>query len=320
MPHAVRLLVGWIALGAASPALAEYPERPITLLCWSNPGSPNDRLARAIARAGERHFGQKITVLNRRGGSGALAMTHLLKRRKDGYTLSTLTASQLINMASGRLPFRPRQFTYLMRIGMEPFVIAVRADSPFQSLADLFDHAKKNPGELSISGFGAVSSHFLAFSRLASAAGGADIRWIPYDGGGDAAVACLGGHTDAVHTNSVIVGEHVRAGKLRVLGVSSAERLLSLPGVPTYQEQGYDIQAAQIRGVMGPGGLPADVVTRIRSLLERTVKDPLFQAYLNDAELSPAWMTSPAAFQGWVEREVVENRELMKALNLPLVR
>ena len=96
-----------------------------------------------------------------------------------------------------------------------------------------------------------------------------------------------------MHTNSVVVGELARAGKLRILGVSSAERLPSYPDVPTYKEQGFDVQPAQVRGVMGAAGLPPAIVARLRSLLERTVNDPEFQEYLKLAELEPAWFEGP---------------------------
>jgi len=307
------LLVFMMAYGALS---EEYPTRPITILCWSSPGAPNDLLARQIAKTGEKYFGQRMDVLTKKGGSGAISMGYLQKQKKDGYTLSTNTASMIINIASGRIPFKASDFTCIMRIQLDPFLIAVRSDSPFKDLKDFFDYANKNPGKLSISGFGTASAHFLAFMRLKARAGDPNVRWIAYEGGADAAVACLGGHTNLVHTNYSVVGEHVKAGKMRVLGVSSEKRLSALSDVKTYMEQGYKLSPVHWRGFMGPSGLSKDVVTKIRGFMEKTVMDPEFKTYMKNAGAEYGLMDSPDAFQKWAEGEVKENHELMKKLNL----
>lgn len=316
MKQALTIFAISFALLHGDGLAADYPERPLTLVCWSNPGSPNDQLARNIAKVGAKYFGHPITVLTKLGGTGALAMGYLLKQRKDGYTLSTTTSSQLISMASGRIPFEPSQFTYIIRVAAEPFLIAVPAASPFVDLKEFFDYAKKNPGGLSVSGFGAVSAHFLAFSQLADRAGVRDIRWIPYDGGADAALASLGEHTDAVHANYAAVSELVRAGKMKVLGVSSETRLTALPDVPTYREQGFDISPTQWRGIMGPAGLPEDVSKKIRELMEKTVTDPEFVEFLRNANLEPAVLEGPDTLPTWVAGEVDSYRTLLRKLNL----
>ncbi|MBN2570142.1 MAG: tripartite tricarboxylate transporter substrate binding protein [Deltaproteobacteria bacterium] len=295
---------------------ADYPTRAVTVICWSSPGAPNDVLARQIAKVGQKYFGQSMNVLTKKGGGGAVAMGHLLKQKKDGYNLLTTTSSMPIAMAEGKLPFTPDQFTYLMRIQQEPFLIAVLTESPFNDLNDMMDYAKKNPGKLSIGGFGTASAHFLAFKRLALKAGNPNIRWIAYEGGADAAVACLGGHTNAVHTNYVVIGEHVKAGKMKILGVSSEERVSFLPNVKTYTEQGYSTAPAHWRGLMGPAGMPEDVVKKIRGFMEQTVADPEFKAFMKNAGAEFAIMESQEKFQSWVTNEVKENHELMKSLGL----
>jgi len=195
-------------------------------------------------------------------------------------------------------------------------VIAVRSESPFNNLGDFFAYAKKNAGKLSISGFGTASAHFLAFKRVNIKAGDPTIRWIAYNGGAEAAVACLGGHTDAVHTNYIVVGEHVKAGKMKVLGVSSTKRHPMLPDVKTYTEQGYATAPVHWRGFMGPSGMPEDVVKKIRGFMEQTMADPEFKAYMKNAGAEFALMDSPGALQKWAADEVKANHELMKKLNL----
>ena len=171
-------------------------------------------------------------------------------------------------------------------------------------------------GKLSISGFGTASAHFLAFTRLKIKAGDPDIRWVAYEGGSDAAVACLGGHTKAVHTNYSVVGEHKKAGKMRVLGVSATERMSVLPEVKTYKEQGYDLSPVHWRGFMGPGGLPKDLVKEIRGIMDKVVADPEFKTYMKNAGAQYGLMKDPETFQAYCADEVKANYELMKKLGI----
>ncbi len=300
--------------GPESADSSKYPERPIDIVSWVTPGGPTDLLARAIARTGPRHFGQRMNVLTKQGGSGAVAMRYLASQRHDGHTLSIFTSSGAINMATGHIPFTPEDFVFLMRIQLDPFLIAVRSDSPFDDLAGFFRHATEHPGELSVSGYGTASAHFLGFAQLKARAGDPDVRWIAYEGSADAAMSALGGHTDAVNTNYNIVKEHLRAKTMRALGVSS--KVSALPEVPTYLEQGYDTAPVHWRGIMGPRGLPDELVSKIRRLLEQTVADPEFQEFMNSSATEYGMMESPEVFERWVVGQVVASRQWLKELQL----
>lgn len=299
---------------ASVEAIEAYPQRGITIVAWVTPGSPTDLLARAIASVGPRYFGQRITVLNKQGGGGAVAMSYLLGEPPDGYTLAINTSSGSIAMAAGHVPFTPDQFTNLMLIQLDPFVIAVRASSPFQDLQDIFEYAAEKPGELSMAGFGTASAHFLAFSRLKAEAGNPNVRWVAYDGSADANVAVLGGHTDLVNTNYSVVKEYVRAGTMRLLGASS--RLPALPEVETYAEQGYDLEPMHWRGLMGPGGMAPALVAKIRELMQATVTDPEFQTFMQSSGTLDGAGVEPGNLQAWIEDDVRATRQLLEELNL----
>lgn len=294
--------------------LAQYPEHAIEMISWATAGGPTDLLARALAKVGPRHFGQRMTVSTREGGAGAVAMQYMAGKRGDGHVLGVFTASGAVNMATGRIGFGPEDLTFLMRVQLDPFLVAVPTASPFSDLAAFFAAARERPGELSVSGFGAASAHFLGFARLKAAAGDPDVRWIPFEGSADAVVAALGGHTTAVHTNYDIVREHVRAGTMKVLGVAVA--LPMLPGVPTYAEQGFDVAPVHWRGVVGPPGISAELAAMMRRLLEETVQDPEFAEYMEQAGMEYAVMESPEAFRTWVESEVSTSRTLLRELGL----
>ena len=302
---------------ACSPAGedAAFPSRPIAIVSWATPGGPTDLLSRALAEAAPTHFGgQRVTVMTRQGGAGAAGMQYLQGREGDPHVLGVFTASGTVNMATGRIPFAPEDFTPILRIQIDPFLIAVRDDSPFRTLGDLFAAAHARPGEVSMSGFGAASAHFLGFARLRSVAGDPDVRWIAYEGSADAVVAALGGHTDAAHTNYNIVREHLRAGTMRVLGV--ALPVEALPDTPSYADQGYDLQPVHWRGVVGPPGLAPETRADLRARLLAAIADPGFREYMERAALEYATMEDADAFAAWMAEEVATSRNLLRRLGL----
>lgn len=318
-----RKWVPWLALPvipglvACSPSAddADFPSRPIEIVSWATPGGPSDLLARALAEAAPEYFeGQRVSVMTRQGGAGASGMQYLRSRAGDPHVLGVFTASGTVNMATGRIPFAPGDFTPILRIQVDPFLVAVREDSPFQSLEDLFEAARMQPGEVSMSGFGAASAHFLGFQRLRAVAGEPDIRWIAYEGSGDAVVAALGGHTDAVHTNYNIVREHLRAGTMRVLAV--ALPLTALSGTPSYLDEGYDLAPVHWRGVVGPPGLSEEARADLRERLLAAIRAAGFQEYMARAAMEYAVMDDSDAFGDWIAEEVETSRALLGRLGL----
>ena len=277
-PRLITLAFVLLASTTCSPGGedAPFPNRPIEIVSWATPGGPSDLLSRALADVAPAHFdGQRVNVMTRQGGAGAAGMQYMQGRAGDPHVLGVFTASGTVNMATGRIPFGPEDFTPILRIQIDPFLVAVRDDSPFRTLGDLFEAAHARPGEVSMSGFGAASAHFLGFVRLRAAAGDPDIRWIAYEGSADAVVAALGGHTNAAHTNYNIVREHLRAGTMRVLG--TALPVEALPDTPSYADQGYDLQPVHWRGVVGPPGLDPGTRADIRARLMASIEDLAFR-------------------------------------------
>ena len=168
-----------LALTGCGPSGEEtaFPNRAIEIVSWATPGGPSDLLARALAEAAPDHFdGQRVSVMTRQGGAGAAGMQYLRGRAGDPHVLGVFTASGTVNMATGRIPFGPGDFTPILRIQVDPFLVAVRKDSPFRTLDDLFEAARRQPGEVSMSGFGAASAHFLGFQRLRAVAGDPELH------------------------------------------------------------------------------------------------------------------------------------------------
>lgn len=318
-----RAWLRWFAVSAVlivggcgtSTGEAPFPNRAIEIVSWATPGGPSDLLARAIGEAAPDYFeGQRVSVMTRQGGAGAAGMQYLRSRAGDPHVLGVFTASGTVNMATGRIPFAPGDFTPILRIQVDPFLVAVREDSPFRTIGDLIGAARERPGEVSMSGFGAASAHFLGFQRLRAAAGDPDIRWIAYEGSGDAVVAALGGHTDAAHTNYNIVREHLRAGTMRVLAV--ALPLTALRDTPTYLDEGYDLAPVHWRGVVGPPGLSPEVRADLRERLLATIRTAGFQEYMARAAMEYAVMEGSDAFGAWIAEEVDTSRALLGRLGL----
>jgi len=292
-----------------------FPSRAIEIVSWATPGGPTDLLSRALSQVAPKYFdGQRVNVSTRQGGAGAAGMQYLKGRETDPHVLGVFTASGTVNMATGRIPFVPGDFTPIIRIQLDPFLIAVRDDSPYRSLQEFFSDARSRPGKVSISGFGAASAHFLGFARLLAEAGEPDVRWIAYEGSADAVVAALGGHTDAAHTNYNIVREHLRAGSMRVLGV--ALPITALPDTKTYEEQGFDLGPVHWRGVVGPPGLSEHVRSDLRDRLLKTIHDPDFQSYMAEAAMEYAVMENADAFGNWMAKEVADSQELLRRLGI----
>jgi len=295
----------------------EYPTKPITIGCWSSPGAPNDLLARELAKVGEKYFGVSMTVVTKKGGGGANDLAWLLQQPADGHFVSTCTVSMPIRLAVGKLPYTGEEFKYVIRIQDDSYVIACLPDKPYNNLKEFFEYAKEHP-EVTVGGYGSTdAAHYLAFARLAKLAGNPEVRWIPYEGGADAVTGCLGGHVDVVHSNWGTIGEHYRAGTLKVLGISSAERVEVAPDVPTYKEQGYDIVLSHWRGVLCSKDVPDEVVTKMRELFKQTIHDPEFEKFMADNNVNYAdTFASWQEFTQWFHGEVATFKEILREVGV----
>lgn len=263
-----------------------FPTKPIEILCQSAAGSPVDVMARQLAKYAEKYLGQPLVVVQKTGGGTANQQVAIKEAPADGYTLGTITPSTVGDWhgaLKGKFGFN--DYVYITRVQVDPYIIAVNANSKFKTLKDMVEWAKQNPGKLRAGGFGPKGSgHQVAFDMLAKAAG-FSYTWVPYDGGAEAVAALLGGtNIDVCNTNPGNVIEHVKAGKLRVLGVLSDKRIPALPDVPTYAEAGYQVDTswAQWRGIYGKAGIPQEIVNKLSDAFLKAIKEPEFQKYLQD--------------------------------------
>ncbi|MHB1406114.1 MAG: tripartite tricarboxylate transporter substrate binding protein [Desulfitobacteriaceae bacterium] len=291
----------------------KYPVKPITLLVWSAAGSPVDIMARQVAKVGEKYLGQPIVVDNKTGGDGAVAMQAMLASPAEGYTMTANTRSMVTSLATTlKDSLKPDQFIYVYKLQDDPYLLAVRDQSPFKTLDDLIKQAKEKPGSISISGYGSDSAQALVGADWAKQAA-IQTKWVPYDGGSKAVVAALGGNTDAVLTNLSGVVNQIKAKQLRILAISTDKRSDLLPDTPTFKELGYkDLVQSHWRGIMVKVGTPDAVVQKLYNALDKVASDPDFVSYMKTGGLITPEKKFYKEFSAEVQADVKKMEEALK--------
>ncbi|BBK42962.1 hypothetical protein STVA_29820 [Allostella vacuolata] len=310
------LAVGLSVL-AASGAAAQgaFPSKPIQLIIPFAPGGATDLTSRALAKAAEAKLGQPIAIINKPAGGGAVAMQEVSRAQPDGYTLINFTAIQAAIAPHMRdVPYDPvKGFTPVMLYGAFNTYVAVRSDSPYKSLAELLDFAKKNPRVLTsgISVIGA-SSH-LGMARLASDSG-AQVTFVPFGGGAPAITALLGRHVSSAVTSGEVL-PHVKSGDVRLLATLMNKRAPETPEVPTVRELGFAWDINSWLGIAGPPGIPAEVLSRLEKAFLEAMEDAAFKKSMTDLAMVTA-ASDAAQARTQIESDVQVFGDILKSLKM----
>ncbi|MGK0557010.1 Bug family tripartite tricarboxylate transporter substrate binding protein [Bordetella bronchiseptica] len=278
-------------------AQSAYPDRPIRMIVPYPPGGATDVIGRVLAKEMSGALGQSVVVENRAGAAGNIGADVVAKATPDGYTiLMGAMTSHAINavLYQGRVSYDiEKSFAPVAIVGTVPLVFVVNPAVPADSLQSLIALAKSKPGYLTMASAGNGSPQHLAgemFKRVA----GVDLLHVPYKGSGPAMTDLMGGQVlSMIETVSAAQG-NVKGGKLRALAVASAQRVESLPDVPTTAEAGLpNFQVSSMFGIAAPAGTPAPVVERLNAVLKEALAKPEVQtALLNQGAIS-TW-TTPA--------------------------
>ncbi|MBK1779717.1 tripartite tricarboxylate transporter substrate binding protein [Advenella sp. WQ 585] len=256
-------------------AATDYPKQPISLIVPYSPGGNTDALARLLAdHAGKRLEGN-IVIEYKAGANGTMGAMHMKNQKPDGYSLSLLPLSVLRQPYLVKVKYDPLQdLTWIASVSNYTYVIAVPAKSPWQSIEELVEDAKNNPGKYSYAASAQYSSNHLAMTELGREAG-LDWTFIPYKGDSDAITALLGDHVNIISATSTIL-PFVENGQVRVLAVAGAERSPDFPDTPTLKERGFNVEMLSPLGIGGPAGMNPDVVAKLAKAVEETIQDPAF--------------------------------------------
>lgn len=311
------LAIGLIgAMPQMSVAQDSYPTRPIKLLVGFAPGGATDTTFRKLGELAAKELGQPIIVENRPGAGATLAPSTMAKTEApDGYTIAAATAGLLRYPYMQKVDWDPiKDFTWIAGLGGYTFVLAVNADSPFQTTADLVAYAKKNPDHLTVATAGAGTTMHLLAEALA---GMADVKitHVGYKGSSEAVTAILGGHTMATVDAIGTILPYVESGKMRVLLSFDPQPVAWLPGVPTAKSLGYDLVYPAPYGLVGPKGMPPAVVDKLYRAFKTAADSDDYKKLLETLRQTK-WDKAPAEYQRWAGEFYVSERSLVERAKL----
>ena len=274
-------LVTLMMVGAGAVAIAqEFPTKPIELVIPYAAGGSHDLTARALTSVAHQYLGQPMLVVLKPGGGGAVGSQAVIRAKPDGYTLMLGgTGPNTIFALVQKAPIGPDNFTAIARINYSPAVFAVKADAPWKTFREAVDHMKKNPGKFNFANTGTWGAGDFPMRMVARTAG-VEYNNIPFDGGGPALLAVLGGNADGSFLFSAQLLPQIGAGKMRALAVTDTRRLRDLPNVPTTREEGVDVVFTQWRSVLAPKGIPQAIAQKLEAAFKQITEDGSFQALI----------------------------------------
>ena len=314
------LVLACSALACALPGAAyaqAYPSRPVHMVISFPPGSATDIVGRVIAQKLSEYWGQPVLAENRGGAGGTIASGAVAKAAPDGYTLLIDSSGHAASPAMyAKLSFDTlKDFVDIAPIAGQPNVLVTQPSSKIKTVADLVAEAKANPGKINFASAGVGSGTHLNLEKFKLVTG-ADVTHIPYKGTQEVMTDLLGGRVEYYFGPISAVLSNINEGKLRAIAVTSAKRSSSLPNVPTVAESGVPgFEFTLWFGVWGPAGVPANIVSKISTDVNRALADPGVRERLAKLGNDPMSMT-PAEFSQFVRTEVDDYARVIKAAGI----
>jgi len=288
---------------------ADFPNQPVEMTVLF--GGSSATIAQLLADAMAKELGVAVAAVSRTGASGAVGYSYVKSTPPDGYNIVWNSNSISTAYHNGNMDFDYKAFAGVARVGMEVPAMAVRTDSGWKTLKDFGAAAKKRKLKVGISGRG-------SFTHLSSAAlfnkMGIDVVYVPY-GKGKAPVELLAGRIDAALQWPSQFQSHVQAGTLRVIAVTSAERIPVMRDVPTAKEQGYDVDMVLWRGIAAPKGTPKQAIARLEQAIKNAVDSQEFRGHCKRLGFEPAFLPA-AEFDRFIAKDDVAIAKLMASLGL----
>ncbi len=317
-----RLLLSMVLLGVAATAAAQtWPARPIHLVSPYAAGGAMDLTCRALAAVMTETLGQQVVVENRTGGQGLIGAEYVARAKPDGYTVVMHSdALAIAPSIFAKLPFDPvKDFAPITNTILGSHIIAAHPSVKANTLQELIDLARREPGRLAFGSPGTGTPQHLAGELFKQQAGGLDIVHVPYRGGGQLIIDLVGGQVPLGLIGLPPTLPHIRAGKLKVFAVTARKRSPALPDVPTVEEAGLaGYETVQWFGPAAPAGTPKPVVDRLYAEFVRALKNQAVVDRLTQAGLTIAPSASPEAYGEFIRAEVARWPAIVKAAGLKL--
>ena len=294
-----------------------YPHRPLTYIVPWSPGGGTDIASRTMAAVLQDALGQPVNVVNRAGGSGIVGHLALSQARPDGYTIGAITVEITMLHWQGLTDLSYENYTTLGLLTNNFASVTVRNDAPWNTLEELLDDIRANPGKYKASGTGKGGIWDLARAGFLQAADlpVSAMPWVPSQGAAPALQELIAGGVEVVTAALVEVDALQKAGQVKVLAVMAPERLPSFPEIPTLKEQGVDWSLGGWVGIGAPKDLPAEIVTRLDSAMQLAMKDEAFVSVMKKAGYYLQPMDA-ATFGSFMKDQDVLNGDLMKSAGI----
>jgi tripartite-type tricarboxylate transporter receptor subunit TctC len=302
-----------LALGPA--AAQNYPERAIDFIVPFNPGGGADASQRTFNKYAEPIVGQPLVIVNKPGAGGTAGWAEMVRAEPDGYSLAIVTPPFNVIPALARpqqTGYTLDQFTYICVYAVVPDVLLVREDSEYETLADLIEYAKANPGQIKAANTGTLGADFMT-TLLIEKATGMEFTQIPFTGGAEALQGTLAGTTEVMVASSLFAV--AQQGTLRTLAIAAPERDPNIPDVPTFAELGYDVVSERYRVLGGPPGLPQEIVDYWADVCQQVTSDESFRTEMNDLGQPPAYR-GPAEAKASIDAMQGDMQALVDAYDL----
>jgi tripartite-type tricarboxylate transporter receptor subunit TctC len=314
---ASSLLLNMAGQVSASAQAAPYPTKSITMIVPFPPGGLADIVARPVAEAMSRELGQPVIIENKGGAGGGIGMGVAARSKPDGYTvllaLSSLTVIPEADALLGRNPmFLLNELRPIARYTADPTVLAVRADSPWKTVKEFVEDARKRPGAINYGSSGNYGTMHVPMEILAQNAG-IKMTHIPFTGAGPAVVAMLGGQIDALSTGPATVLQQVKAGKIRVLGHWGNGALASMPDVSSLKDLGFNAEYAQWSGLFIPSGTPEPIAQRLRAAAKMAAQDAKAREVIQNTGSPVQYLDSPD-FEKYVQADAKRMTDVVKKI------
>jgi tripartite-type tricarboxylate transporter receptor subunit TctC len=298
----LAVLIASLAAGAAG--AQQYPAKPVRIVVGFAPGGGSDFIARVIAQKLTERFGSQVIVENRPGAGSTLGTELVVKSPADGYTLLLSSASYTVNPSVYKLSFDPlNDITPIVQLSRGPYVVAVHPSVPARTLQEFVALAKRDPDKLAYASSG-NGGHVHVATEYFLYTAGIKVTHVPYKGSGPALNDAIGGTVQMILGSVATALQHVKSGRLRALAVTTPKRIAAAADVPTVGESGYPTyEVTNWRGLVGPRGVPKDIVERLNREVNESLKSKDVEKVLASDGLEPAG-GSPQEFASIIKTEI----------------
>jgi tripartite-type tricarboxylate transporter receptor subunit TctC len=317
-PRLLAAFLALVTLGVAAPALAQYPNRPITLIVPWGAGGGTDATARILASIMEKEIKQPINVVNRTGGSGVVGHSAIAEAAPDGYTIGLITVEIGMMHWQGLTKLTGASYTPLGLVNADPAGLQVRADAPYKTARDLIDAVKANPGKFKASGTGQGGIWHLSIAGMLKSLGidPASVPWVPSNGAAPGLQDMVAGGVEIVPCSIPEARALIDAGKVKSLAIMDANPTALYPTIPTLKSAlGSDWTMAAWRGMAAPKGLPKDVEARLVDAVKKAYDSKEYKDFMASRGFGVVYLP-PAEFATFMDKSSDDLGATMKAVGI----